>query len=320
MAGPTSALIALFNNYIAGLSDLHVARLYTITCFGGAVVRFTDADFDIFGYSPSSLVNGFTYSSGGVRVDQKESKTQAHLKIGTDTDTWTVVMMPRPVDLVTGAAFPDLVGSVPFLQACQGGAFDAADFQVDEAYFSAVPTWPMPPKGATPVGCRTIFAGQVAEVDTTNLVAIFTVNDYRALFSIQVPIHFYSAQCRHMLYDSGCQLVAANFAINGTVSAESSPATIIAEGLPAPRGSGTYQLGQLVVTSGNNNTFRRTVKSWDGAFTLSMLNPFPFQFQPGDTFTAYPGCNKVSTTCEAFGNLANYGGQPLIPPPESLGN
>src|SRR5579863_4652480 len=131
MSGPTPALIALFNKCVADPvnNPLHVARLYTISLApvgSGPVLRFTDADFDIKGNSQSALVNGFTYPSAGLRVDQKESKTQAHLKIGTDTDTWTVIFLPRPFDLVTGAPYPDLVGSVPFLQACHGGAFDAA--------------------------------------------------------------------------------------------------------------------------------------------------------------------------------------------------
>jgi len=316
----TSALTALFNSYILGTSSLHLQRLYTITLFGGAVIRFTDADFDIKGVSPSVLVNGFSYSSGGLRVDAKESKTQAHLKLGTDTDSWTVAIVPRPADLVTGAPFPDLVGSIPFLEACQSGAFDSADFQVDEAYFGGVPAWPIPPGGVSPVGCRTIFAGTVAEVDTTNIAAIFTVNDYRALLSIQVPTHFYQGQCRHTLFDAGCQLSAANFAINGAVSAGSTASTIIANGLPTPQGSGTYQLGRIVFTSGNNNTFQRTIKAWDGAFMLSLLNPLPFAVAPGDTFTVYPGCNKLLTTCQQFNNTINYGGQPFIPPPETMGS
>jgi len=319
MAGPTPALIALFNNFVAGLSALHVARLYTITMAGGGVVRFTDADFDILGNSTSALVNGFTYLSGGVRIDQKESKTQAHLKVGTDTDSWSVVLIPRPADLVTGASFPDTVGNIPFLQACQG-AFDAADFQVDEAYFASVPTWPMPPAGATPVGCRTIFAGQVAEVDTTNLVAVFTVNDYRSLLSISMPRNFYQGQCGHTLFDTGCQLVASNYAINGVVSSGSTQATIISNGLPAPRGSGTYKLGRIVFTSGNNNTFQRTIKDWDGAFTLSLLNPLSFAVVPGDSFTVYPGCDKTLATCELFGNQLNIKAMPFIPPPEAQGS
>src|ERR1700733_4546753 len=119
MAGPSPQLVALFNAIVEVGAAYFVARLYTITLFGGGQLRFTDADCDIMGVSPSVLVNGFTYSSAGVRVDQKQSKTQAHLKVGLDTDTWTLVVMPRPFDAVTDAPFPDMIGSVPFLQAAQ---------------------------------------------------------------------------------------------------------------------------------------------------------------------------------------------------------
>lgn len=315
----TPALVALFNNYVAGLGGLHVARLYTITMAGGGQLRFTDADFDIKGNANSLLVHGFTYASGGVRVDQKDSKTQAHFKIGTDTDSWTLVVMPRPVDLVTGTTFPDLIGNMPFLMAASGGSLDAADFQVDEAYFSAVPRWPIPPAGAVPVGCRTIFAGTVAEVDTTNAVAVLTVNDYRALLTLQMPRHFYQAQCRHRLFDAGCQLAAGAFAINGSVSVGSTKAVIVSQGLARPQGSGTYTLGRIVFNSGANASFQRTIRSWDGAFTLALLNPLPFPVAAGDSFTIYPGCNKLFATCQAFGNDLNFGGQPFIPPPEVQG-
>jgi hypothetical protein len=315
----TSPLVALFNSVVESAAQLYVARLYTITLSGGLVIRFTDADFDIKANSTNALINGFSYPSGGIRVDQNQSKTQAHFKVGTDTDTWVLVVMPRPFDTVTGALFPDTIGNVPWLQAASGGALDAADFQVDEAYFAGVPTWPMPPAGAVPVGCRTIFAGTVAEVDTTNAVAVLTVNDYRSLFTIQMPIHFYQAQCRHALFDNGCTLNAAGFAINGTVAAGSTQATIIGSGLPAPQGSGTYTLGRIVFTSGLNNTFQRTIKSWDGSFTLSLLNPLPFAVSPSDSFVIYPGCDKMFSTCGKFGNQVNYGGQPFIPPPETQG-
>lgn len=323
---PTPALIALFNNYNAGLGGFHVQRLYTITLFGGVILRYTDADFDILASSADADVNGFKYSSGGVRVDQLETKTQVHLKVGTDTDTWVLMMMPRRADLVTGADFPDTIGSVPFLQACQGGALDGADFQVDEAYFSSVPTWPIAPTGAAAIGCRTVFAGTVAEVDTTDTSAVVTVNDYRNLLTLQVPIQFYQAQCRFTLFDKGCNasgnMNAASFAVEGSVSAGSTTATIISNGLPAPQGSRTYTLGRIVFNSGKNATFQRTIKSWDGAFTLSLLNPLPFTVSAGDVFEIYPGCNKLLTTCQLFQPataMTNFGGQPFIPPPETQG-
>ena len=318
MAAISPALITLFNNVVAQINSLYVWRIYTITLFGGGVLRFADADFDIKAIVSTGPLNiaGQTYPASTVRVDAKQSKTQAHWKIGLDTDQYVLVLMPRPFDQVTGTPFPDLIGGVPWLQAANAGALDAADFQVDECYFSALPTWPMPAGGAMPVGCKTIFAGVIAEVDTTNAVAILTVNDYRYLFSFSMPRHYYEAQCRHTLFDAGCTLNAAAYAVNGTVGAGSSAATIVGAGLPRPQGSGTYTLGRIVFTSGPNQTFQRTVRNWDGGVTLSLLNPLPYAPAPGDGFTVYPGCNKLFTTCGAFGNQINYGGQPFIPPPE----
>lgn len=320
------ALVTLFNTVVENGAPYYVARLYTITMAGGGQIRFTDADCDIAGVSASNLVNGFTYPSGGVRVDQKQSKTQAHFKVGLDTDTWTLVVMPRPFDVITGALFPDTIGSVPWLQAAQAGALDAADFQVDEAYFAALPSWPMPPGGAVPVGCKTIFAGTVAPVDTTNAVAVLSVNDYRSLCTIMMPLHFYQASCRHTLFDSGCNasgnMNAASFAVPGTVAPGSTQSTVIGAGLPTPRGSGTYALGRIVFVSGLNTGFQRTIKSWDGAFTLSLFNALPFAVAAGDAFTVYPGCDKLLTTCNKFQPATavdNYGGQPNIPAPEVQG-
>jgi hypothetical protein len=39
---------------------------------------------------------------------------------------------------------------------------------------------------------------------------------------------------------------------------------------------------------------------------------------PGDTFIAYPGCDKTQSTCSGkFSNLVNFGGSPYIPVPET---
>lgn len=319
------ALTTLFNAIVETAAPSYVARLYTITLFGGGVIRLTDADFDILAVSTSPApapVNGQTYASGGVRIDQKESKTQAHWKIGLDVDTFVLVLMPRPFDPVIGAAFPDQIGSVPFLQACAGGYLDAADFQVDEAYFSALPTWPMPPGGASPVDCKTIFAGKIGAVDTTNAVAVLTVNDYRDLLSISMPRRFYQAQCHHVLFDADCNadgnMNASSFASAGTVAGGSSQSTIISTAKLTALGSGTFTQGTLKMTSGLNNGFSRQVTNWDGNVNFSLIQPFPFTLALGlDTFTVFPGCSKLLSVCKLFNNSANFDGEPNIPPPET---
>lgn len=285
---------------------------YTITLASGTVLRYTTADFDI------SDGAGHVWSSTGVRVDERKSRVTAHWKTGLDSDTWIAVFMPRSIDPVTGATFPDAIDGVPWMQAAQGGALDAADFQVDRAVFAAMPIWPMPPGGAVPVGFITaIFAGVIAEVDTTEIAAVLSVNDYRSLLSIQMPLHFWSGMCRHTLFDAGCTLMAATFAMNGAAIGGSTAASI-ANTLGAPSGSGTYVLGSIKMTSGLNAGFSRTITGWNGAHQpFTLLQPFPFPVVSGDTFTVYPGCNKTQGACTAFGNLDNFGGQPYVPAPET---
>jgi hypothetical protein len=319
--GVSPALIALFNNVVAKTGSLFVWRLYTITLASGPVLRIADSDFDIKGVATTGAVAiaGFTYSGSTLRVDATSSKSQIHFKVGLDTDQYVLIVAPRPVDVLTGALFPDKVGNVPFLQAASAGAFAAADVQIDEAYFGTLPTWPMPAGGASPVGCRTIFRGTVGEIDTTNTIAVFTFNDYRSLLTLSMPRRMYSAQCRHNLFGPGCNatgLSRATYAQNGTVGAGSTQGIIIGVKLAPPGGSGTYNLGSIQVTSGLNAGFWRTITNWDGANTLTLLNPFPFPFVAGDTFSIAPGCNWLMTTCGLFNNLLNYGGEPYIPPPE----
>lgn len=312
---PSAALQNLFNSIVEdSTTQWGYVDLYQITLLTGEILYLTTADFDVSYY-------GNIYASGGVGVDQAESKVQAHWKVGFDTDTWTVVFSPRTVDPVTGEAFPDMVGDIPWIQAAHSGYFDDADFQVSRAYFSPMPTWPMPPTGAVPLGVKTIFAGVVGQIDATDSVVVFTVNDYRSLLSISMPRHFYQAQCRHTLFDAGCGasgLARPAFAVSGVAQAGSTQSNIVTSGLSNPPGSGTYALGTIVFTSGLNEGFQATVAGWDG-INLSLVTPLPFPVELGDEFSAAAGCDLQLVTCIKFNNSANFGGFPFIPAPEVSG-
>lgn len=276
------------------------------------VLRYTTANFNI-----TDGVN--TWYSNGVRISKEGTTAQAHWKTGLDVDTWQITFVPRSTDPVTGDAFPDKIGDVPWLEAVDGGALDYADIEISRAYFAAVPTYPLPAGGAAPlVGAPlVIFAGLVAEVDTTHMIATVTLRDYRTLLSTQSPPHVFQAACRHTLFDVGCTLNAADFVQTGTVAAGSTKQAIIGDMLTAPTGSGTYTLGRIVFTSGKNDTFSRTVADWDGNWLLSLVNPLAFDPEVGDTFDVYPGCDKTNASCVLFGNSPNFGGFEFIPTPET---
>jgi hypothetical protein len=83
------------------------------------------------------------------------------------------------------------------------------------------------------------------------------------------------------------------------------------------KADGYYDNGQIIFTSGANNGLTKAVKSYSGQ-QFFFNSPLPFVPNAGDTFIAYPGCDKTQATCTAkFNNLANFGGFPYVPAPET---
>lgn len=279
-------------------------NLYTFTLFGGGVIRITTADVDI-------TFGGNTWSRNPP-IDADASRATGNWKIGLDTDTWNVTLLPRQTEPVTGAAYPDKIAGVPWLSAARAGMIDGAQVLVERAYLAA---WPQPWQPVvTPTGTLTMFLGRVVEVDVGGPSCGIVINDYRELLTSLMPRNLFLAGCRHTLFDSGCALTAASFAVNGTIGAGSSGNRIYAS---VAKPAGYFDLGRLVMTGGDNTTFGRAIRSWDGA-SFTLIAPFTLPLIAGEAFTAYPGCNKQQATCSGkFSNLANFGGMPYIPAAET---
>lgn len=305
--------------------------LYTFALAGGindsAPLQFTTADVDVaVPYSPGTpLVNTgpplaaapvaggtTTYSSKLVYFDQLRNKAYGHWKIGLDVDTWQVICTPSP---------QAMIGDQPFLSALRAGALDGAVVAVDRAF---IDNRDGVPYGATlePLGVINIFTGRVAEIDLGRSNAVISINSHLELLGRNMPRNLYQAGCRWTLFGAGCTLSAASFQISGSILSAPAPnSNILSVNLPPPAGSGTYALGRLAVVSGANQGFSRSIRSWQPVSpspqaTVTLAAPFPFAFQAGDAFLAYPGCDKQENTCIAFGNLTNFGGMPFIPTPE----
>ena len=158
---------------------------------------------------------GAYFSAQGPLFDQGKAKAVAHWKTGLDADQWQVVIAPRNVDLRTGAAWPDRMGSQSWLAAAQAGALDGAEVQVDRAF---APQWPAAGAPAlAPTGVVTIFYGRVGEVDVGRSAAVVTIYSHLKIPN-PLPRNLFKASCVHTLFDQGCTLQAANFAVSGTVA------------------------------------------------------------------------------------------------------
>jgi len=81
--------------------------------------------------------------------------------------------------------------------------------------------------------------------------------------------------------------------------------------------SGYFDLGTATFSSGLNSGISRTVKSAaPGVVNFSL--PLPYPPATGDTFTIYPGCDKIQSTCGSkFNNLSHFSGCPYIPAAET---
>ncbi len=293
---------------------------YTITLKNGTVLRYAAADFNIYVplFGPSTPYVGTWYGDNTVPlVDPEDSQgSNAHWKIGLDVDQWSLTVMPREIDVLTGTPWPDTISGVPWLAAAANGLLDGAQILVFRSYFAAPPQQPIPVVGAQPVGKLVIFSGIVGSVEVEPDRVILTADDMRSLLNVQMPRLLYQAGCNHILFDSYCGLSEAAYRKTGTVAAGSTSSLIIGA-VAAPGGSGTYAFGKLQFTSGQNAGLLRMVKAWDGASRFSMFMPFPSPPSVGDNFRVWPGCDKTQATCNLFGNILNYGGTPFVPVPET---
>ena len=233
---------------------------FTLTC--GITLRWTSADIDL-------TVGGQSYSSA-IRI----SRDKLRLTTGVETATLQTTISPDP------AAEPQING-VPLRQAIRGGLFDGAAVRLESAYYNL----DLPPQK---IGRILRFCGTVGDLDAFAAKAVLTINSPLKRLDLQIPWKLYGAGCRHVLGDVDCGVNLSAYAVPGQVLAGSTNGTVIT----SLSGEPSYTGGTLVLTSGPDATFRRTIRTQSGQ-TLALKNPLPWAPAAGESFTILPGCNKT---------------------------
>ncbi len=282
MKTASANLIAMLNG--AG-NALVMADCYTLTLLGGQVLRYTDFDLDL-------MLGGALYISSGIKFKRSRIRWIA----GLEVDTLDLTLYANPTDTVNG---------VPFLRQVKGGILDGATIRLDRAYMII---------GSTVAEGLQLFSGRVAEVQTGRTEARLKVKSWLELLNVKMPRNQYQAGCGNTLFDGMCGLSKAALAVAGTVSGPST-ATWFTSALA--QAASWFDLGTVTFTSGANSGISRTVRAFaGGAFAFNL--PWPNVPQLGDTFTAYPGCDKQLVTCTSkFANAPKFRGEPFIPIPET---
>lgn len=301
MKAANNALLALF----ATRQHFEQCDCYTFTLQVGLTLRYTTAFFDV-------VFGGNTWlcarSVGGILIGEQGGGggPRAHWTDTLEPGTWTETVMPRP---------NDVIGTLPWVQAVRSGLFDECAVRVDRAYVLA---WPVQPvQSIVPIGLVNVFAGRMGEIDIGRSALTLNMEDPRGFLKIQTPRNFYSAQCRYSLFDAGCTLSQAAFAVTGVVTGASRNQSINTN--ITSKADAYFSLGEARFTSGLNNGLRQMIRrSTQAGGLIELITPMPFTVMNGDALTLYPGCDKTTATCTTkFANLVNFGGAPYIPVPET---
>lgn len=263
-----------------------MADLYTFTLVDGTVLRYTSADIDV-------TVGANTYLHTGPLI--KRSRTRVAL--GTSVDT---------LDLDISAEATTLLSGLPWLQAISNGALDGATVDLARA-FSDTP-------GGTIAGTVTLFSGRVSDTTTESLTARVMVRSFMELLNTKLPRNLCQPPCGYNLYDTGCGVSKAAFAAYSAVASGSTRQVL---NCALATAAGYFDIGELVMTSGQNLGVIRTVKSYVPG-VVELAYPLPKAVAVSDTFTIYPGCDKRVATCDTkFGNKARFRATPFVPAPET---
>ncbi len=288
-----------FLNLLNSAQQFSTADCYTITLNNGSIYRWTSMDVDV-------VYNGYVYSSNCPILTRGKTKVAGKLEVAE-------------LDLTIAPRTSDTLNGIPWITAIVRGALDGAWVQLDRAFFSG-------PQNGNAVGGVNLFYGMVGDIQIQRTAAKLKIMAPTYIFNIQMPRNLYQANCLHVLYDSGCKLLQANF--------QTGPHTVLAGAtdgvIPASvtgsiaQTEGIFNLGSVQFITGALAGVQATVKTYAPGslsnYTFTLVEPQMSAPAAGDTFYAYPGCDKTQATCSGalFNNLTNFRGFPYVPAPETV--
>ncbi|MDC5421016.1 DUF2163 domain-containing protein, partial [Acinetobacter baumannii] len=254
----------------------------------GIEYRFTNYDFDL-------TVGGKVFSSQGPII----SREGISLSLGIEVDNLSITI---------GTNESTKFGEVPVTQAFHNGVLDGARFKLERIFMDAqTPT-------DTSAGTLVLFEGRIVEPEFDRYeIKASVVSDVDGL-KLQMPRNLYQPGCLNTLFDSACGLRSADFAVNTTIGANSTPNRILCD-LSQPQG--WFTQGVVEFLEGVNIGIKRTVRLHE---TGALLLTLPLLEMPaiGEAIRVYPGCDKRLETCtNRFNNRARFRGSPYVPVPET---
>ena len=166
---------------------------------------------------------------------------------------------------------------------------------------------------------REIFRGKVTKAIKYNRKEVTLPVVSLEFLKETVPRVMYQEPCNHQPFDKYCALNKSTYEVTGSAGAGSDKTKIYSAVFDyATHVSPYYVLGEIQMTSGENNGVSRTIRLHNDG-NVEPYDSFDLDLAVGDTFKVYPGCDLSGQTCdEKFNNYLNFGGMEYIPRPEVM--
>lgn len=261
-----------------------IANIMKITLQNGTVYGYTDYDSNL-------TVDGVTY----------------HPAPGLQKVKMTLAANAEVSNQEFGAAWVDAPEA-----DLRAGLFDSATMEV------AWCSWKNPSYGRL-----VVFTGQLGEISWTEDGFKADIVSFMKNLAKNIG-NVYTANCRHTLFSQpttgnvgACGITGTAFKSTGSVGSVQTPKwKFTLSGVS--QADGYYDNGYVKFTSGYNSGLSCVIKS-HASNVITLMLPSAFQFNPGDTFEIYAGCDKTLETCKTkFNNVVNFGGFPHIQPDVSF--
>jgi uncharacterized phage protein (TIGR02218 family) len=214
-------------------------------------------------------------------------------------------------DTTVGVSFDQttLINGVPIAQVIRQGAWNYALVSIDRAYAPA----PFAPW----IGSLARFRGTASTFSDIGETSVsMRVKSLVEMLDSDFPRNSIMASCNKILYSPDCG--ANRTAVRKTGHFISGTVNNIVVAYDQSTGV-QFAGGSFTWTSGIMSGLTYWIRQSAPGGMLSFATPLLAVPNSGDTFTLAPGCDKTQATCTGvFNNLANYGGYPFVPQPETV--
>jgi uncharacterized phage protein (TIGR02218 family) len=159
-----------------------------------------------------------------------------------------------------------------------------------------------------PLEVDVVFIGQIKDVSFKGIQANIVCVGFDYFLKQTVPRWRYQLTCNHILFDSKCSLIKADYKVSAVVTLDATK-TIISSATfgDSEFGDNYFTRGELVF-----GVESRTVVSHIG-FDITLMYKMK-ELEDNDTVDVYPGCDKRLETCrDKFDNIGNSLAFPFIP-------